>query len=84
MVASVFIGSLISSRGWSNAQSGQYLLADPHIRFTDAKRRGDAVLDLGARVVERRFRAVRDVRVAETGIETLQGFMVEAPGSGYG
>ncbi len=78
VIASEFIGSSISARGWTNAQLGQHLAANPHIRFADAEKRGYAVLDLANGATQARFRAIQDAKDPNTGVATLQNFVVEA------
>ena len=78
VIASEFIGSSITSNGWTNAHLAPLLPANPHIRFADAEKRGYAVLDLGARATQARFRSVKDVTDPNTGVETLKTFTVEA------
>lgn len=82
VIASEFIGSSITSRGWTNAQLTPMLAANPHIRFAEPERRGYAVLDLGTHATQTRFRGVMDVRDAQSGVETLKTFTVEAGRAG--
>ena len=82
VIASEFIGSSISSRGWTNAQLQPLLAANPHIRFAELEKRGYAVLDLGAKATQARFRAIGDATNPHTGVETLKMFTVEAGRAG--
>jgi len=77
VIASEFIGSSITSRGWTNAQLSQYLPANPHIRFADAEKRGYAVLEIGAKTAEAAFRAMADVTDPASPAVTLRRFSVE-------
>jgi alkaline phosphatase D len=82
VVATEFVGSSISSRGWSREQLGRYLPQNPHIRFAEPERRGYAVMDVTATQADVRFRAIQDVMDPASGIETLAKFAVldGAPG----
>lgn len=76
VVASEFVGSSISSRGWSREQAGRFLPLNPHIRFAEPERRGYGVLDVTPAGAEMRFRAVADVLDPASPVATLASFRV--------
>jgi alkaline phosphatase D len=82
VVATEFIGSSISSRGWRREQLAPFLPLNPHIRFAEPERRGYALVDLMPGGTEVTFRAVLEPLLPESTVETLARFRVRdgAPG----
>lgn len=73
-----FCGTSITSRSAGNARLAERLAENPHFVFAEAERRGYGLLDFSASGLSTTLRAVEDVTRADSGIETLARFHVEA------
>ena len=73
-----FCGTSITSRSAGNAKIPEYLAENPHFVFADSERKGYGVVDLTPRSLITTLRVVSDVTQAETTIETLAQFSVQA------
>lgn len=73
-----FCGTSITSRSAGNAKIPEYLAENPHFVFADSERKGYGVVDLTPRRLTTTLRVVSDVTQAETTIETLAQFSVQA------
>jgi alkaline phosphatase D len=73
-----FCGTSITSRGGSNDRLGETLAENPHFVFADRERRGYGVAEFTPKQLRVALRAVDDVARADSGVETLAQFVVEA------
>ncbi|SEQ27171.1 alkaline phosphatase D [Solimonas aquatica] len=77
-IACEFTGTSISSLGGGYERYQALLPENPHIRFFDSRFRGYALGELSRDTLQMQFRALDDVRDADSGIRTLASFVVEA------
>jgi alkaline phosphatase D len=75
-----FCGTSITSPSGSNAvaKAPERLAENPHFVFADAQQRGYGVVEFTAKQLTTTLRAVDDVRLSTTAIETLAQFVVPA------
>jgi alkaline phosphatase D len=73
-----FCGTSITSRGGSNDRLTETLAENPHFVFADRERRGYGVAEFTPKQLRVALRVVDDVARADSGIETLAQFVVEA------
>ena len=73
-----FCGTSITSRSAGNAKIPESLAENPHFVFADSERRGYGVVELTPRRLTTTLRVVSDVTRADSGIETLAQFSVQA------
>ncbi len=77
VVASEFVGTSITSQGWSQERLEKYLPDNPHMKHVESRYRGYVRVDVSA--VEARFdlRAMESVRERAAGCRTHATFVVE-------
>ncbi len=73
-----FCGAGITARAGGNAKIAARLAENPHFIFADGERKGYGVVTFTAKHIQTELRVVDDVRQAQTKIETLAKFAVEA------
>ena len=73
-----FCGTSITSRSAGNAKIPEYLAENPHFVFADSERKGYGVVEFTPRQLTTTLRVVSDVTRADSGIETLAQFSVQA------
>ncbi len=73
-----FCGTSITSRSAGNARIPELLAENPHFVFADSERRGYGVAEFTPKQLTTTLRVVSDVRRADSGIETLAQFSVQA------
>ena len=73
-----FCGTSISSRSGGNARSAQRLAENPHFVFAEGQRKGYGMCEFTPGRLTTTLRVVEDVQRADSGIETLARFSVEA------
>lgn len=76
-----FCGTSISSRSGKASQSQEMLAANPHFVFVDGKSRGYGVADFTPGVLNVQLRVLGDVAQADSGVQDLASFVVEAGSS---
>jgi len=72
-----FCGTSITSRSGGNSKLPERLAENPHFVFADAQRKGYGVVEFTPRQLTTTLRAVDDVTLKDTRIETLASFHVE-------
>jgi alkaline phosphatase D len=77
VIATEFVGTSISSQGFSRNQVDSWAPDNPHIRYADPTRRGYTVMELSARRCVAHLRTLDDVKNADTRIRTLVSFAAE-------
>jgi alkaline phosphatase D len=77
-VGTEFCGTSITSRSAGNAKIPGYLAENPHFVFADSERRGYGVVELTPRKLTTTLREVDDVTRADSGVQTLAQFAVQA------
>ncbi|RQO46243.1 alkaline phosphatase [Variovorax sp. KBW07] len=82
VVATEFVCGAITSEGPSAASVANMLGKNPRLRYGRADKRGYALMTLDARGCAVEFRAVDDVKQADSGVQAMARFSVErgAPG----
>jgi alkaline phosphatase D len=73
-----FCGTSISSRSGGNARTAQRLAENPHFVFGDAERKGYGICEFTPGRLTTTLRMVEDVQRADSGIQTLARFSMEA------
>jgi alkaline phosphatase D len=73
-----FCGTSISSRSGGNARTAQRLAENPHFVFADGERKGYGLCEFTPGRLTTTLRVVDDVQRADSGIQTLARFTVEA------
>ena len=73
-----FCGAGITARSAGNSKLAARLAENPHFIFADSERKGYGVVEFTAKQIQTELRVVDDVRQAQTKIETLAKFEVEA------
>jgi alkaline phosphatase D len=73
-----FCGTSITSRGGSNDRLPETLAENPHFVFANRERRGYGVAEFTPKLLRVALRVIDDVARADSGVETLAQFMVEA------
>ena len=73
-----FCGAGITARSAGNTKLAARLAENPHFIFADSERKGYGVVEFTAQQIQTELRVVDDVRQAQTKIETLAKFAVEA------
>lgn len=73
-----FCGAGITARSAGNSKLAARLAENPHFIFADSERKGYGVVEFTAKQIQTELRVVDDVRQAQTKIETLAKFAVEA------
>ena len=77
VVATEFVGTSMTSNGPPYEKFAAWVADNPHVRFFDSRKRGYVGVELRPERLEVAFRAVADVRDPQTGVSTLQRFVVE-------
>ena len=77
-VGTEFCGTSITSRSAGNAKIPDYLAENPHFVFADSERKGYGVVELTPRKLTTTLRVVSDVTRADSGVQTLAQFVVQA------
>jgi alkaline phosphatase D len=77
-VGTEFCGTSITSRSNSGAKTPDTLAENPHFVFADSERRGYGVVELTPGRLTATLRAVDDVTRADSGVQTLARFAVQA------
>ncbi|MEO7887657.1 MAG: alkaline phosphatase D family protein [Polaromonas sp.] len=73
-----FCGTSLTSRSAGNAKIPAILAENPHFVFADSERRGYGVVELTPRKLTGTLRVVDDVTRADSGVQTLAQFSVQA------
>jgi alkaline phosphatase D len=73
-----FCGTSITSRGGINDRLPETLAENPHFVFADRERRGYGVAEFMPKQLKVSLRVVEDVTRADSGVQTLAQFVVEA------
>lgn len=73
-----FCGTSISSRSGGNGRTAQRLAENPHFVFAEAERKGYGLCEFTPGRLTTTLRVVEDVQRADSGIQTLARFSVEA------
>jgi alkaline phosphatase D len=77
-VGTEFCGTSITSRATGKANTPDILAENPHFVFADSERRGYGVVDLTPGLLTTTLRGVDDVTRADSGVQTLAKFAVQA------
>jgi alkaline phosphatase D len=77
VVASEFVGTSITSQGWSQDRINQFLPDNPHILLADSRHRGYVRVDVTPKRWLADLRAMETVRTREASCRTLASFVVE-------
>jgi alkaline phosphatase D len=77
-VGAEFCGTSLTSRSNGNAKIPDYLAENPHFVFADSERKGYGVVELTPRSLTTTLRVVDDVTRADSGVQTLAKFAVQA------
>jgi len=81
-IASELVGTSITSFGPPYDQFSKLLPDNPHIKFFDSRKRGYVSVDLDAKLMTTRMRALSDVTDPQASISTLKTFAVESGKAG--
>jgi alkaline phosphatase D len=73
-----FCGTSITSGSEGNANVSRILAENPHFTFADGVRKGYGVVELTPRTLTTTLRVVDDVARADSGVQTLARFVVQA------
>jgi len=76
-VASEFVGTSITSQGWSQDTLNRFLPDNPHMKLMESRFRGYVLVDVTAREARFDLRAMESVREREAGCRTHATFIVE-------
>jgi alkaline phosphatase D len=76
-IATEFVGTSISSHGPPHDVFVKCLPDNPHVRFFESRMRGYSCIDVTAKEMTTRFRAVSDVTRPDATISTLKTYVVE-------
>jgi alkaline phosphatase D len=77
VVATEFVGTSISSAGPPYDAIAASLPDNPHVRFFESRKRGYVSVDVDARQMAARLRAISDVTDPKASVSTLRTFAVE-------
>jgi alkaline phosphatase D len=77
-VATEFVGGSITSQGPADTRVQTALTRNPHLRYGRSDRFGYAHVALDARSARVSFRTVDTIKHPQSGISTMQSFVVEA------
>lgn len=77
IVATEFVGSSVTSDGPPYDAFSQLLPLNPHVKFFDSRQRGYVSVQLEARQMLTKFRAISDPRDPQAGVSTLKSFVTE-------
>jgi alkaline phosphatase D len=73
-----FCGTSITSRSTDKVRTPEVLAENPHFVFADSERRGYGVVELTPGMLTATLRVVDDVTRADSGVQTLAKFAVQA------
>jgi alkaline phosphatase D len=76
-VASEFVGTSITSQGWSQDRLDRFLPDNPHMKLLESRYRGYVRVDVTAHEARFDLRAMESVREREAGCRTHATFIVE-------
>jgi alkaline phosphatase D len=76
-VASEFVGTSITSQGWSQDRLERYLPDNPHMKLLESRYRGYVRVDVTAHEARFDLRAMESVRERAAGCRTHATFIVE-------
>jgi alkaline phosphatase D len=76
-VASEFVTTSVTSNGPPYGKFTEWRADNPHVHYFESRRRGYVIAELRPERLEVAFRAIGKVRDPETGVSTLQRFVVE-------
>jgi alkaline phosphatase D len=77
VVASEFVGSSITSQGWTQSQLEKFLPDNPHVKLADSRYRGYMRVDLNAKRCQVDLRAMESVQSRDAACRTLASYIVE-------
>jgi len=77
-VGTEFCGTSITSRSTDKAKTPEVLAENPHFVFAESERRGYGVVEVTPGVLTATLRVVDDVTRADSGVQTLAKFAVQA------
>jgi len=77
VVATEFVGTSISSFGPSYDTFAGFLPDNPHVHFFESRKRGYVSVDIDARQMTTRLRAISDVTDPKASVSTLKTFAIE-------
>jgi alkaline phosphatase D len=77
VVATEFVGTSISSSGPPYNVFAAFLPDNPHVRFFESRKRGYVSVDVDARQMTTRLRAISDAADPKASVSTLKTFAVE-------
>jgi alkaline phosphatase D len=75
---SQFVGTSVSSAGPPYDLLAATLPDNPHVRFFESRKRGYVSIDVDAKLMTTRMRALSDVTDPQVGVSTLKTFAVES------
>ena len=82
VVATEFVGTSVTSAGPPQDLIAATLPDNPHVRFFEGRKRGYVSVDLDAKLMTTRMRALSDVTDPQASISTLKTFAVESGKAG--
>ncbi len=82
VVATEFVGTSVTSAGPPYDLFTAVLPDNPHVRFFESRKRGYVSVDLDAKVMTTRMRALSDVTDPQASVSTLKTFAVESGKAG--
>ncbi len=77
VVATELVGTSVSAHPPPYDLFVKFLPDNPHVRYFESRKRGYSMLDIDAKTITARFRALADVTDPATEVETLKSFVVE-------
>jgi alkaline phosphatase D len=77
VVATELVGTSVSAHPPPYDLFVKFLPDNPHVRYFESRKRGYTTLDIDAKTITARFRALADVTDPATEVETLKSFVVE-------
>lgn len=77
VVATEIVGTSVSSHPPPYDLFVKFLADNPHVRYFESRKRGYTMLDIDAKTITARFRALADVTDPATEVATLKSFVVE-------
>jgi alkaline phosphatase D len=78
VVATEFVGTSVTSAGPPFDLFTAALPDNPHVRFFESRKRGYVSVDLDAKLMTTRMRALSDVTDPQASVSTLKTFVVES------
>jgi alkaline phosphatase D len=77
VVASEFVGTSITSQGWSQERFNEFLPDNPHMLLAESRHRGYVRVEVTPKLWRADLRAMDTVRTREADCRTLASFVVE-------